>query len=58
MNPWLSNHLDGLLKSRPYHGGIVIMDFYSRNGNDNDWELVPKLINLNFTTDVVPYLKN
>lgn len=56
MNPWLNSHLNSLKKSRPYHGGIVIMDFYSRNGNDNEWELVHKLINLNFSSDKLPYL--
>ncbi len=56
MNPALSNLLKNSVENepKPFRTGIVILDFYCRNGYDDDTWLAERIINLNFTTPLIP----
>lgn len=53
VNHVLSDLLNSYTKIRPACLGVIVMDFYSRHGYDDNKRLVEKIINSNFTTDKI-----
>lgn len=55
MSKALSDNLEGVEKLKhPVRTGVILMDFYNKHGNDDPYQNVQRIINLNFTHDYVP----
>lgn len=57
MNPELSDLLNKNMKNRtaPVRVGTILMDFYNKEGHNDNKHLVEKIINSNFKEDIISY---